>query len=399
MSLPWIPLPDWNPDTVLASPPPTPPAATTSLVTIELIDRMAPMAPVPATQSRITLQKRPEAEVSPDLTGNGHFLLETNVPIDKDLKDTECLVKVEYVSLDPAMRGWLNATRSYIAPVAIGAVMRAGAVGRIASLPASSELARQKQLAVGDWVSVLGGWQEYAKVQIKEIQKIPPPNDKVQPSYYLGALGMPGQTAYWGLFDVLKIKKGETIVITGAAGAVGSVACQICKIKGLRVIAVAGGPEKCKWLEQELGVDKAIDYKSPTFKQDFKTHVGYLDCMFDNVGGDILDYALGRLKKGARIALSGGISVYNDKNPKGLSGVLNLVSQSALMQGFIVFNYADKYHIADKDLQQWVNEGKLKVREHRLVGLDKCVEGLLGLFKGINTGKMIVKIGDDGSKL
>ncbi|KAM0790955.1 hypothetical protein ACM66B_004260 [Microbotryomycetes sp. NB124-2] len=400
MSLEWTPLPDWKPDAALVSPPLTPPAASTSLVTLDLIDsNMAPMAQIPNTQSRITLQKRPQAEVSPDLTGKGHFLLETNVPIDKELKDDQILVKNEYISLDPAMRGWLNATRSYIAPVEIGAVMRAGTVGRVAKLPSNSELAQKKQLNVGDWVSILGGWQEFATVPIKDVQKLPPPSDKVQPSYYLGSLGMPAQTAYWGLFDILKIKKGETIVVTGAAGAVGSVTCQICKIMGLKVVAIAGGPEKCRWLEQELGVDKAIDYKSSTWKQDFKTHVGYLDCMFDNVGGEILDYALGRLKKHARIALCGGISVYNDKNPKGISGILNLVSQSARMEGFIVFNYASRYHEADVLLQKWVNEGKLKVREHRLIGLDKCVEGLLGLFRGDNIGKMVVQVGAEGSKL
>ncbi|KAK4055378.1 hypothetical protein OIO90_003216 [Microbotryomycetes sp. JL221] len=398
MSFDWTPLPDWTYDPSNVTPPSTPPAASTSNLTLEV---MAPLASVPSTQSRITLQKRPSGEISPDLTGKGHFLLESNVPIDKDLKEGECLVKVEWVSLDPAMRGWLNPTRSYIPPVEIGAVMRAGAVGRIVILPeSSSSIVKRKQLAVGDWVSVLGGWQEYAKVSLKECQKIPPPNDKVLPSFYLGALGMPGQTAYWGLEDVIKIQKGETIVITGAAGAVGSVACQICKIRGLKVIAVAGGPDKCKWLQEELGVDVALDYKSPTYNKEFREATkGYIDCMFDNVGGELLDLALGRLKKGARIALCGAISGYNSSSPPSLKAYLNLISQRAKIEGFIVFDYASRYREADKELQQWVNNGQLKVREHKLIGLDKCVEGLRGLFLGTNYGKALVQIGSPDAKL
>lgn len=198
--------------------------------------------------------------------------------------------------------------------------------------------------------------------------------------------------------DVCQIKSGETIVVTGAAGAVGSVACQIAKIKGLKVIAIAGGQDKCDWLKKEIGVDVALDYKNPEFRKQFRK-CGYVDCVFENVGGDIMDLMLGSLKKGARIALCGAISAYNSKSPSGLKAYMNLISQSAKIQGFVVFDYVKRYREADKDLGDWVTDGRLKIREHRLIGLDKCVEGLLGLFEGANTGKMVVKVGTDGPKL
>lgn len=260
------------------------------------------------------------------------------------------------------------------------------------------------------------------------------------------------------MLDVANIKAGETVVVTGAAGAVGTVvrapflpfllpliftctdiilgsflqACQIAKLKGCRVIAIAGGQEKCDFLVKELGVDAALDYKSPTFAKDFKSTVGYLDVCFENVGGAILDLVLTRLKKGARIALCGSISAYNDPNPKGLQMYLNLISQRAKLEGpfaipfrglsfhaksnlsqthirlppplmgttgFIVFDYAERYPEAESDLSQWIQQGKLKVRETRLDGLDKCVDGLCGLFRGENTGKLVVRVGRDEAKL
>jgi len=169
--------------------------------------------------------------------------------------------------------------------------------------------------------------------------------------------------------------------------------------QGCRVIAIAGGAAKCKFLVDELGVDAALDYKSSTFASDFKKTVGYLDCYFDNVGGDILDLCLTRLKKNARIAICGAISAYNDPHPKGIQQYLNLISQRAKIEGFIVFDYADKYPVSDADLSKWVQEGKIKIRESKLVGLDKCVEGLVGLFVGANTGKAVVKVGGGGTKL
>jgi len=208
-------------------------------------------------------------------------------------------------------------------------------------------------------------------------------------------LGMPGLTAYFGLFDVGKIKAGETLVVSGAAGAVGSVACQLGKIKGARVIALAGSDDKVAWLENELGVDKALNYKSPTFVADFKRHVGYLDVYFDNVGGSTLDLCLGRLKKGARVALCGAISAYNQVKPTGLQAYLNLISQRAKIEGFIVFDYVDQYESAIKEMAQWIGEGKLKRKFHIVEGLEKTPQHLNLLFTGGNTGKLVVKVSKD----
>ncbi|KAI5480455.1 zinc-binding alcohol dehydrogenase [Pseudohyphozyma bogoriensis] len=352
------------------------------------------MVHIPATHSRIVLLRRPTGPIDTSLAGNGTFGWEKDVPVQKDLGADEVLVAVEYLSLDPAMRGWLNDTRSYIPPVGINEVMRSAGVGRIAAVGREVDSNKYK---IGSWVSATVGWQEFAKMKAKEVIPISV-SANTSPSYYLGALGMPGQTAYWGLLDVGKIQAGDIVVVSGAAGAVGSVACQIAKAKGCKVIAIAGGADKCQWLKDEVGVDVALDYKSKTFKQDFKA-VGYIDVYFDNVGGEILDLVLTRLKKGARIALCGAISAYNDPNPKGLQMYLNLISQRAKIEGFIVFDYASKYHVAEADISNWINSGKMKIRETQLVGLEKCPEGLQGLFAGANTGKMVVKVGGAGTKL
>ncbi|BGP19094.1 hypothetical protein JCM10213_006640 [Rhodosporidiobolus nylandii] len=370
---------------------------------------MAPLAALPASYSRITLRERPRAEVNPDLNpgAGGTFELEKTVPMfrEEELKDGQAVVKVEWVSIDPAMRGWMNPTRSYVPPVAIGAPMRAVGVGRVVLLsspasPASSSNDKSASLKVGDWVTGVMNWSEYAKVPVKELQKIAI-DDIISPTYYLGALGMTGQTAYWGLHDVAKIAPGETVVVSGAAGAVGSLACQLAKIHGCRVVAIAGGPNKCRWLKEELGVDEVIDYKQDekAFAKEFKTKVGYLDVFFDNVGGSQLDLALTRLKKGARIALCGAISAYNEPSPSGLKSYLNLISQSAALMGFIVLDYADRFAEAEAILASHVRSGALKLRETRVVGLTNAPRALVDIFGGKNTGKMIVKVGEEGAKL
>ncbi|SCV70185.1 BQ2448_1579 [Microbotryum intermedium] len=358
-------------------------------------------AVVPSTQSRIVLVNRPKAAISPDITsGNGTFLLQKNAPVEQPGQG-ECLIKVEWVSLDPAMRGWLNDSRSYIEPVKLQAVMRALGVGRLVSLGQDAETkkaAEKKGLRVGDWVSATCGWQEYAKMPVREVTKIHV-DDKILPTYHLTALGMVAQTAYWGLKDVGQIKPTDVVVVSGAAGAVGSIAVQIAKAAGCKkLIAIAGGKEKCRYLKEELGVDVALDYKDPNFKKDFRK-VGYIDLFFDNVGGEILDLVLTRLNKFARIALCGAISAYNDPNPRGLQMYLTLISQSAQIRGFVVFDYAKRYKEAEDDLLKWISEGRLKVKEHRSEGLENCVDGLLGLFKGENTGKAVVRIGAPESKL
>ncbi|KAI0950972.1 hypothetical protein AcW1_008134 [Taiwanofungus camphoratus] len=203
---------------------------------------------------------------------------------------------------------------------------------------------------------------------------------------------MSGLTAYFGLLEVGKVQPGEKLVVSGAAGATGSVVCQIGKQKGAKVYAIAGSTEKCEWLEKDIGVDKALNYKSSTFHDDFKNSVGYFDVFFDNVGGDILDFALTRMNKGARIVLCGAISDYNSVKPKGLSGYLNLISQRAKIEGFLVFDFAKRYPEAQTYLAGLLNDGNLKRKFHVVEGLENAPQALLMLFNGGNTGKLVVKV-------
>ncbi|KAI0783661.1 alcohol dehydrogenase [Abortiporus biennis] len=334
----------------------------------------------PTEYTRIVLNERPLANID-----SKTFRKEV-IPFNLNPGKDEVLVQVIYLSLDPAMRGWINDKRSYMEPVKIGETMRSSGLGVVAKTSPGSKLVE------GDVVSGLVGWTEYAVVPEKGLHKIVVP-EGAEVLDFLGPLGMTGLTAYFGLFDVAKVKPGQTLVVTGAAGATGSIVCQLGKIAGAKVFAVAGGPEKCEWLEKELGVDKALDYKSPTFHDDFKKSVGYLDAMFDNVGGDILDFALTRLNKNAKIALCGAISDYNSK-PKGLTGYLNLISQTASIQGFLVFDFAAKFPTAIQELTKWLTEGKIKRKFHVVEGLEKAPETLPLLFSGGNTGKLVIKVAE-----
>jgi len=211
---------------------------------------------------------------------------------------------------------------------------------------------------------------------------------------YLNTLGMPGMTAYFGLKDIGKLQRGETLVVSGAAGSVGSLACQLGKKAGAKVIAIAGSDEKCTWLKNELGVDNALNYKSKTFYEEWKS-LGYLDVYFDNVGGDILDFALTRLNKHARIVLCGAISEYNSVKPKGLQAYMNLISQRAKIEGFIVFDYASDFPAAIKEIAASLADGSIKRKFHVVEGLEKAPEALPLLFSGVNTGKLVVKVAEE----
>ena len=297
----------------------------------------------------------------------------------------EFLVKILYISLDPAMRGWMNESRSYIAPVGIGEVMRAGGVGRVT---ASKNLA----FAPGDYVYGAFGVQEYAISNGKGITKIDP---RVAPlPVFLGALGMPGMTAYFGLLDTGQPKPGETVVVSCAAGAVGMVVGQIAKIKGCRVVGIAGGPEKCKYITKDLNFDAAIDYKSEDVKKALQSHCPKsVDVYFDNVGGEILDAVLTQLARGARIVICGAISQYNNTTPiKGPSNDLSLLVNRASMKGMLVVDYADRYGEAAREMAGWMAAGKLKSREDIVEGFETFPETLLKLFKGENTGKLVLKV-------
>ncbi len=299
----------------------------------------------------------------------------------------EFLVKLLYLSLDPAMRGWMNEGKSYVPPVGIGEVMRAGGVGKIIA-------SKHPKFAVGDHVVGIFGVQEYAVSNGKGAQKVDP--RLVPLPVYLGTLGMPGMTAYFGLFDVGQAKSGETVVVSGAAGAVGQVVGQLAKIKGCRVIGIAGGADKCRYVVDELGFDACVDYKHEDVKAGLKKHCPKgIDVYFDNVGGDILDAALTQLAMRARIVICGAISQYNNTAPvKGPSNYMSLLVNRARMQGMVVFDYADRYAEAAREMAGWMQQGKLKTREDIVSGLETFPDTLLKLFKGENTGKLVLKVAD-----
>jgi NADPH-dependent curcumin reductase CurA len=305
----------------------------------------------------------------------------------RDLADGEMLIKVLYVSLDPAMRGWMNEGKSYLKPVGIGEVMRAGGVGRVIA-------SRNPRFGVGDHVYGTTGVQEYCLSDGAGFNKVDP---KTAPlPVYLGVLGATGMTAYFGLLDVGQPKAGDMVVVSGAAGATGAIVGQIAKIKGCRVVGIAGGPAKCQYLVKDLGFDAAIDYKSENVPKALHERCPKgIDVYFDNVGGDILDAVLGQINLGARIALCGAISQYNNTTPiKGPSNYLSLLINRATMRGFIVFDYASRYAEAGREMAGWLASGKLKSREDIVEGLQSFPETLLKLFKGENNGKLMIKVAE-----
>jgi NADPH-dependent curcumin reductase CurA len=300
--------------------------------------------------------------------------------------DGQILIKVTHISLDPAMRGWMNDARSYIPPVAIGEVMRAGGGGEVIA-------SRHPKFKVGDQVVGAFGVQRYALSDGKGIDKV---DTSIVPlPVYIGTLGMSGMTAYFGLLDVGELKDGDTVVVSGAAGAVGNVVGQIAKIKGCKVIGIAGGADKCRYLVDELGFDAAIDYKAQDLKKALREHCPKgMDVFFDNVGGEILDAALTCLARGARIVICGAISQYNNTTAvKGPSNYLSLLVYRASMKGMVVFDYASRYGEAMREMAGWMAQGKLKSREHIVEGLETFPDALLKLFAGENTGKLVLKIG------
>ncbi|RKN80792.1 NADP-dependent oxidoreductase [Ulvibacterium marinum] len=306
-----------------------------------------------------------------------------------EIKKGEILVKQHYVSLDPAMRGWMNDTKSYIAPMEIGSVMRAAAVGEVVAAK------NHPKFKVGDFVSGMGGVQQYAVSDGKGYYAVDP---KLAPlPTYIGALGMPGMTAYFGILEVAKVKTGDVVVVSGAAGAVGSIVGQIAKIKGCTVIGIAGGPVKCKYIVEELGFDGAIDYKNEDIKERLKEETPKgLDVYFDNVGGEILDLALGRLRLNARVVICGAISQYNNKNAiKGPSNYLSLLVNRATMQGMIVFDWASRYGEGAKAMGTWMAQGKLKSKEAIYEGIANFPETFDRLFSGEKLGKLVLKIIED----
>ena len=301
------------------------------------------------------------------------------------LKDGEILVKVHYVSVDPAMKGWISKKKSYIAPVELGDVMRGFGVAQVIE-------SRSDYYQVGDFCTGFTGIQTHGVYNSRELRKI---DANFAPlSRFMGGLGMPGFTAYFGLLDIGQPKEGETVVVSSAAGAVGHVVCQIAKLKGCRVVGIAGGPEKCAYLSDDLKLDAVIDYKQGNIAQQLKdTCPEGIDVYFDAVGGETLDAVLMLVNRHARLVICGAISQYeNIQNPVGPGNYIQLIAQSCLMQGFTMRDYIHRIKEAFVDLLTWENEGKIIFREHILEGIENFPEAVEMVYQGKNHGKLMIKL-------
>ena len=302
------------------------------------------------------------------------------------------VVKTLALSLDPAMRGWMNEGKSYIAPVEIGAVMRAGGIGVVVASKAAS-------FAEGDLVSAGLGVQQYCSIPAAELKRSGVFKIDTRlgtPNQWLNVLGMPGMTGYFGLMDVGQPQPGETVVVSGAAGAVGQTVGQLAKIKGCRVVGIAGGAAKCAWVVKELGFDACIDYKAGNVRDDLKAACPKgVDVYFDNVGGDILDIVLGRLARKARIVICGAISQYNNTTPvQGPKNYLSLLVNRARMEGIVVFDYTERFPQAVAEMAGYLQSGRMKSKEDVVQGLDTFPETLLKLFNGENFGKLVLQVAE-----
>jgi NADPH-dependent curcumin reductase CurA len=303
------------------------------------------------------------------------------------------LVKVLALSLDPAMRGWMNEGKSYIPPVGIGEVMRAGGIGVVVA-------SKNPAFAVGDHVTGGPGVQEYWHVPADQVKRSGMAKIDLRAgtvTQWLNVLGMPGMTGYFGLMDVGQPQAGETVVMSGAAGAVGQTVGQIAKLKGCRVVGIAGGAAKCDWVVKELGFDACIDYKAgpSAVKEGLKAHCPQgVDIYFDNVGGEILDTVLTRINRKARIIICGAISQYNNTTAvQGPKNYLSLLVNRARMEGIVVFDYADRYHLAIAEMAGYLKDGRMKSKEDVVTGgVAAFPDTLPKLFNGENFGKLVLEV-------
>jgi NADPH-dependent curcumin reductase CurA len=329
----------------------------------------------------ILLAARPSGEIKP-----GDFDI-VDVPMPVPCAG-EVLVEMNYLAVEPAMRGWMEDKESYVPPVQIGEVMRGQGTGVVVQ-------SNNPDLPEGTLVSGLIGWRRYLVSDGRSIplRKVP---EAVAPATALNVLGLTGLTAYFGMLDIGKPKAGDTVLVSGAAGATGSIAGQLARIAGARVVGIAGGKEKCDWLVSELGFDAAIDYKSEDTAQRIAEFCpDGLDVYFDNVGGEILDMALDNLAQHARVVLCGGISRYNETGPiPGPVNYFNLVYRRARMEGFIVMDFASRFPAAIEELVKYLGSGELHHRETVLHGFEQLPQALMNLFSGGNIGKQLVAINE-----
>ncbi|MBO8172186.1 MAG: NADP-dependent oxidoreductase [Bacillaceae bacterium] len=300
--------------------------------------------------------------------------------------ENELLLRTLYLSVDPYMRGRMSDRKSYVPPYPLHDVIAGGVVAEVVE-------SKSPDFKKGDIVESDYGWQTHAVVAARKARKLNP--DLAPVTTALGTLGMPGLTAYFGLLDIGRPREGETVVISGAAGAVGMTVGQIAKLKGTRVVGIAGSDRKVQYLKEELGFDDAINYKTTENMREAlkKTCPDGIDIYFDNVGGPVSDAALSLINRGARIPLCGQIALYNLEKPDVGPRIQSfLLINSALMKGFIVTDYAERFPEAYRDLTTWYREGKLKTKETIVEGFDNTVDAFLGLFKGENLGKQLVKV-------
>jgi hypothetical protein len=296
----------------------------------------------------------------------------------------EVLVRAHYLSLDPYMRGRMSAAKSYVAPVEIGAVMCGEIVGDVVA-------SNNPKFPVGQFVYGPLGWQQFALSDGSNIRRIDV--SKAPASAWLGALGMPGVTAHVGLLDIGAPQAGETVVVSAAAGAVGSMVGQIAKIKGARAVGIAGGANKCQFVVQELGFDACVDYKAADWRETLEAAVpNGIDVYFDNVGGEILDTVLTRMNPFSRLPLCGLISQYNSLEPYGLKNFRSVLVNRIRVQGFIVLDNPERWRSAFADLAEWYAAGKLRFRETVAHGLENAPQAFIGMLRGENTGKQLVKV-------
>ncbi|MBN8869108.1 MAG: NADP-dependent oxidoreductase [Solirubrobacterales bacterium] len=332
---------------------------------------------------RFALAERPTG-----LIDESTFTLETNpVP---EIGDGEALVQVKWISIDPTNRTWIGEEPTYLPPVQIGETMRALGLGEVVA-------SNNESYPVGSLVTGLTGWADYTVASDSNPLMVVPESAKsAPPASLLGILGMTGATAFFGMLEIGEPKEGETVVVSAAAGAVGSVAGQLAKLKGARVVGIAGGPEKCAWVIDELGFDAAVDYKADDWRQQLKdaTPDG-IDVDFENVGGEIMEAVLLRLNINARVALCGLISGYNDDaRPLDPRIFGRLLVNRVKLQGFIILDYYARFGEAIRELSQWVAEGKIKSEQTVVEGFENLPNALNMLFKGENKGKLVVKIND-----
>jgi hypothetical protein len=326
---------------------------------------------------RVLLASRPAGWVSED-----NFRIDA-VPVPRP-REGEVLVKNHWLSLDPYMRGRMNEGKSYAARQEIGEVMIGGTVGEVLE-------SKHPKFAAGDPVLGMLGWQQYGLSDGKGLNKIDA--SRVPMSAYLGVLGMPGVTAWVGLLDICQPKAGETVVVSAASGAVGSVVGQIARIKGCRTVGIAGGRQKCDYVVKELGFDACVDYKAGALNDDLKAALPKgIDCYFENVGGEILDAALRRMNPFSRIAVCGLISQYNATEPYGVKNLQSILTNRIKVQGFIVSDRMELWAKALPELIGWVAAGKIKYRETVAHGLENAPKAFIGLLKGENLGKQLVKL-------